>query len=47
MVAELTLHDVKDHILLTTGVVDPLRMLFHDAAWQWHASDSMTSDEWL
>ena len=36
------MHDAKDHILLTTCVVDPLRMMFHDAAWQWHASD-----EWL
>lgn len=36
------MHDAKDHILLTTCVADPLRMMFHDAAWQWHASD-----EWL
>ena len=41
------MHDAKDHILLTTCVVDALRMMFHDAAWQWHASDSMASDEWL
>ena len=31
MVAELTLHDVKDRILLTTGFVDPLRMI-HDVS---------------